>query len=130
MLVFFYCKNSCKNFHNNQLDTAFRPTMEPINVLKNKILVNVAGSLKTSIPTRTVPTAPIPVQTAYAVPIGSVCVAFIRSVILIESAIKNPVYHKIMVLPVAVFAFPRQNANPTSKRPAIIKIIQLISFTI
>ncbi len=35
----------------------------------------VAGSLNMKIPTSTVPTAPIPVHTAYAVPIGSVSVA-------------------------------------------------------
>ncbi len=33
---------------------------------------NVAGSLKKIIPTMTVPTAPIPVHTGYAVPIGMV----------------------------------------------------------
>ena len=42
-----------------------------ISVVKKKILVQVAGSLKIRIPINTVPTAPIPVHTAYAVPIGN-----------------------------------------------------------
>ena len=37
------------------------------------------GSLKKMIPIKTVPTAPIPVQTAKAVPIGKVWVAFTKS---------------------------------------------------
>ncbi len=36
------------------------------------------GSLKKKIPISTVPTAPIPVHTAYAVPIGIVCIALFK----------------------------------------------------
>ena len=56
-------------------ETNFKPTMEIIRVLRKKIRQKLAGSLKIKIPSRTVPTAPIPVHTAYAVPIGSVWVA-------------------------------------------------------
>ncbi len=38
----------------------------------------------------TVPTAPIPVQTAYAVPMGSVWVALYKRNMLIVRLIKNP----------------------------------------
>ncbi len=56
-------------------ETNFKPTMEIIRVLRKKIRQKLAGSLKINIPSNTVPTAPIPVHTAYAVPIGSVWVA-------------------------------------------------------
>jgi hypothetical protein len=38
--------------------------IEAIKVERKNILQKVAGSLKMKIPTKTVPTAPIPVQTA------------------------------------------------------------------
>ena len=38
--------------------------MDKINVLIKNTRQKVAGSLKTMIPTKTLPTAPIPVQTA------------------------------------------------------------------
>ena len=89
-----------------------------------KTLQKDAGSLKTKIPTKTVPAAPIPVHTAYAVPIGKLCVAFISNPMLIQSAMTNPAYHTYITFPVVSFAFPRQNAKHTSNSPAIIKIIQ------
>lgn len=61
--------------------------------MKN-ILQNVAGSLKKKIPTSTAPTAPIPVQTGYTVPIGSLSAAFAIKNILIASATRNPIHHK------------------------------------
>lgn len=48
----------------SQLDTAFNPIIEPIRVVIKNSLQKVAGSLNTKIPINTVPTAPIPVQTA------------------------------------------------------------------
>ena len=45
-------------------DTALRPTMEPIRVVRKRIRSKVTGSLNTMMPTKTDPTAPIPVQTA------------------------------------------------------------------
>jgi hypothetical protein len=44
--------------------------MDAINVVIKNNRQKVAGSLKIKIPIKTVPTAPIPVQTAYQVPIG------------------------------------------------------------
>ena len=63
-----------------------------INVVMKNRRQNVAGSLKTKIPTKTVPTAPIPVQTAYAVPMGRCCVTFKSSPMLTPKQIKNPMY--------------------------------------
>jgi len=48
----------------NYSETNFKPTIEIISVLKKKMRQKWAGSLKTRIPNKTVPTAPIPVQTA------------------------------------------------------------------
>ena len=99
--------------------------MDPINIVKNNIRKKVAGSLKTNMPTKTVPTAPMPVQTAYAVPMGRVCVAFTKSIILIAKAIKKPIYHKYISLPVDSFALPkitvvyfnRENPTPDTTPP-------------
>ena len=43
---------------------AFSPTTEPINVNRKNIRQKVTGSLNRKNPMRTVPIAPIPVQTA------------------------------------------------------------------
>ena len=85
-----------------------------------------AGSLKKSIPIITVPTAPIPVQTAYAVPMGNVWVARYSKYILIERQIKKPVIQAAEVVPDVSLALPRQVVKPTSNSPAIIKMIQFI----
>lgn len=45
-------------------DTILRPIMEAIRVKMKNSRQKLAGSLKKSIPTKTVPTAPIPVHTA------------------------------------------------------------------
>ena len=55
-----------------QYDTTFNPIKEAMSVNRKKSRMGVAGSLKTNIPIKTVPTAPIPVQMAYAVPKGKV----------------------------------------------------------
>lgn len=77
-------------------------------------------------PIITVPTAPIPVQTAYAVPIGSVCVALNNNTILKARLIKKPINHNAAFVPEVSFTFPRQVVNPISKSPAIINMIQFI----
>ena len=100
--------------------------MDIISVVIKNILPNVAGSLNTIIPKTAVPTAPIPVHTAYAVPMGKVCVAFTSNTILITNAIKKPKYHKTASLPVVSLALPRQNAKPVSNKPAITKTTQFI----
>lgn len=74
------------------------------------------------------PMAPIPVQTAYAVPIGNSLVAFTNKIILIVKQIKNPPYQSKEVLPEVSLAFPKQVAKPTSNKPAIISKIQFILF--
>lgn len=51
--------------------TNFNPIIEAMRVVTKKIRQKVAGSLKKKIPIKTLPTAPIPVQIAYAVPIGN-----------------------------------------------------------
>lgn len=79
-------------------------------------------------PISVVPTAPIPVHTAYAVPIGRFWIAFIRSSILTVRHITNPTYHKYIEVPVVSFAFARQEANATSNNPAKINTIQFITF--
>ena len=47
-----------------QFDTILSPTIETIKVVMKNNLQKVAGSLNIRIPKSTVPTAPIPVQTA------------------------------------------------------------------
>ena len=47
---------------------------------------------------------------------------------LMEREIKKPSIQKLEVVPVENLAFPRQNANPTSNKPAIIKINQFILY--
>ena len=97
--------------------------MEPIKVQIKNILQKVAGSLKQKMPIITVPTAPIPVQTAYAVPIGKVWVALLSSTKLIVMHTKNATLHLIFE---KLFDNLRQVVKPTSKSPAMIKIIQFI----
>ncbi len=55
-----------------------------------------------------------------------VLVAFINKIILADKAIKKPVYHQADVLPVVSLALPKQDANPTSSNPAMIKIIKFM----
>ena len=40
----------------------------------------------------------------------------------------KPKYHQYIVLPAESFAFPRQKANATSNKPAMIKITQFTNF--
>lgn len=108
------------------METNFNPIMEQIRVVRKNTRQNSAGSLKIKIPISTVPTAPTPVHTAYAVPIGKVCVALYKRSMLIVKQMKNPIIHHVAAVPELSFAFPRQVAKPTSNNPATIKIIQFI----
>ena len=72
-------------------ETNLRPITETIRVEMKKSRQNCAGSLKKIIPTMTVPTAPMPVQTAYAVPIGKVWVALYKSIMLMHKQMKKPI---------------------------------------
>lgn len=69
----------------------------------------------------------MPVHTAYAVPIGNVKEALYKRNILILKQTKKPIIQKIEVFPEVSLALPKQDANPTSNNPAIIKRIQFIS---
>lgn len=95
-----------------------------VNVKNNR--QNDAGSLNIKIPMITVPTAPIPVHTGYAVPRGIVFVALVRRTILRIHRIAKDTYQMAALFPVVRLPFPRQNAKPVSHSPAIIKIIQFI----
>ncbi len=75
----------------------------------------------------TVPTAPTPVHTAYAVPIGNVCVALYSKNMLILRQTKNPPIQYVEATPVVSLALPRQEAKPTSNNPAIISRIQFMT---
>ena len=57
--------------HGSYSEKNFKPAIEPISVETKNNRQKVAGSLKIKIPTSTPPTAPIPVQIAYAEPMGS-----------------------------------------------------------
>lgn len=92
-----------------------------------KIRANVAGSLKKIIPIRTVPTAPIPVHTGYAVPNGIDWVAFASNPMLKTVKRRKPAIQAKYSIPDTSFARPRQYVKPTSHSPAIIRIIQFIS---
>lgn len=74
---------------------------EAISVNVKNNLQNDVGSLNTRIPTRTVPTAPIPVHTGYAVPRGIVLVALVRRTMLRRQRIVNAVYQNAALLPIA-----------------------------
>jgi hypothetical protein len=59
---------------------------------------------------------------------GMACVALIRRAMLMVRARTKPAYQRIISVPVASLAFPRQNAKVTSKSPAMINMIQFICF--
>lgn len=74
----------------------------------------------------TVPTAPMPVQTGYAVPMGSVCVALAsRAILSMLKHIKPPI-HAHHSMPSVSLALPRQKVKATSQSPAAIRINQFI----
>lgn len=67
-----------------------------------------AGSWKNNIPAMTVPAAPMPVHTAYAVPTGMFCVAFASNPILAIVNKRNPEIQHHHEIPSADLARPRQ----------------------
>lgn len=97
--------------------------MDPMSRKIKNNLQKSADSLNQTMPIITVPTAPIPVQTPYAVPMGIDCIALLSRAKLSEMHIKNPMLH---------FTFEkfsesfRQVVNPTSNNPARTKINQAI----
>lgn len=106
--------------------TIFNPTIDAIKVVMKNILARDACSCKNMIPNSTVPTAPMPVHTGYAVPIGMVCTATDSSHMLAVRLTMNPAVHKRNAMPFEPFIFPMQKAKAVSNMPAVIKIIQSI----
>ena len=74
------------------------------------------GSLKTIIPKIAVPAAPIPVQTAYAVPIGRTFRDQASNEKLPDAKSRNPILGQIFV---KLFESLSIVAKPTSRRPAV-----------
>ena len=102
------------------------PTIEEMSRVMKNNLQKVAGSPKKRMPTMTVPTAPMPVQTGYAVPMGSVCVALAsRAMLSMLKHIKPPI-HAHHSMPSVSLALPRQKVKATSQSPAAIRINQFI----
>jgi len=84
------------------------------------ILIKVTGSLKKIIPKIVVPAAPIPVQTAYAVPIGRTFSDQASKEKLPDAKTKNPMLGQIFV---KLFESLSIVAKPTSRMPAVITAI-------
>ena len=102
--------------------------IDAISVVIKNIRQKVAGSLKNRMPMSAVPTAPMPVHTAYAVPIGSAWLAFTSNTMLMMSDTKKPAYHPYISFPLDSFALARHDANATSNNPATINMIQFTCF--
>ena len=101
--------------------------MEAINVIINNILQKEVGSLNNIMPSNEIPTAPIPVHTAYAVPNGNVCVALYKKYTLNTKKMENAVNHQANAEPVVVLSFPILKAKPISNILAMIRMIQFIN---
>jgi hypothetical protein len=108
-------------------ETNFKPTIEIISVVRKNNLQKVAGSLNTSIPTTTIPNAPIPVHTAYDVPTGSVFVTVYKRKMLVKRQIRNATNHIVAVGPEVSRSLPIHVAKPISNNPAIMSMIQFMS---
>jgi hypothetical protein len=133
MTINFYEYNKfsihvCLNFMRSFLghDTTFKPITEATSVHVKKICIAEVGSCSTNMPSSTVPTAPIPVQTGYATLSGKVLDALISRYMLAIVNIMNPAIHSQCSVPVVTLAFPRQKVKEHSQKPAIIKITQFI----
>ena len=81
------------------------------------------GSLKIIIPRIAVPAAPIPVQTAYAVPIGRTLSDQASKEKLPDAKTRNPMLGQILV---KLFESLSIVAKPTSSRPAVMTASQAI----
>jgi len=81
----------------------------------------VTGSLSSAMPRIAVPAAPMPTQTAYAVPIGSVRAATASRYMLAMIAAIVKTLGQSLVNPL-VYLSPM--AQPTSSKPAMMRMIQ------
>ena len=84
------------------------------------------GSLKIIIPKIAVPAAPIPVQTAYAVPIGRTLSDQASNEKLPQANTRNPMLGQIFV---KLFESLSIVAKPTSRSPAVITAIHAILYS-
>jgi hypothetical protein len=84
------------------------------------------GSLKIIIPRIAVPAAPIPVQTAYAVPIGRTLSDHASKEKLPDAKTKNPMLGQIFV---KLFESLSIVAKPTSRSPAVMTAIHAIFYS-
>ena len=107
-------------------DTTFKPITEATSVHVKKICIADVGSCSTNMPSSTVPTAPIPVHTGYAMLSGRVLEALISRYMLAIVNNMNPAIQSQCSVPVVTLAFPRQKVKEHSQRPAIIRITQFI----
>lgn len=101
--------------------------MESIKVETKNNLPKEASSWKNIIPMSTVPTAPIPVHTAYAVPIGKVFSTFVTRYRLNAIALTVPIIHNAFSLPQVLLTFDRQNVKTSSIHPDKINNSQFIN---
>ncbi|MNN92906.1 hypothetical protein D3C81_2112630 [compost metagenome] len=78
----------------NDYARSFKPIAADNTIEINKILVQLRDSPYRIIPTNALPTVPIPVQIAYAVPIGIVSIAIVRKIKLKT----NPIHSKRLLI--------------------------------
>lgn len=109
-----------------QFEVSLSPAMPAMTRPMQKTLTAALGSPKRSMPIIAVPTAPMPVHTAYAVPIG---------MDLSEKAMKTMLRTRetIVMAVGSGFVKPseslRLNAHAISKKPAVKRSIQPITFS-
>ncbi len=101
----------------------FKPTTDARTRAVKKIRLTFRGSCKKSIPITVLPAVPIPVHTAYAVPIAMVFIAYVKR----EKLTANPkISHTKYNLFFVSFSFAIVNTPATSQNPAITSANQAI----
>lgn len=106
---------------SDYLEVSFNPIMAIKRRARKKRRAGLADSLNKKIPKIAAPRAPTPTQTPYAVPIGRVSLAFARRNIEIAKVTRVKMLGRSLVKP---SVYLRPIAQHTSKRPAIIRMIQ------
>lgn len=100
--------------------------IEVISRNRKNIRQKSVGSLKKKMPAITDPTAPIPAQTAYEVPIGSVFDARKSMYMLMDTLIRKAKIQSQNSDPEVPLAFPSEVVKATSKSPPMIRYSQAI----
>src|SRR5574344_147253 len=116
------------HFSKHNDDTILSPTIDITSVEIKNNLQKVAGSLNTTMPIRTVPTAPMPVHIGYAVPRGIVRTAFARKNILNKEDNRNEVHQRYSGPLRASFVLPKEYVISISKTLAEKRKIQFIFY--